>query len=132
MGKKTSCVGIEVGGSVVVAIGVDLDKADLVELDQIKLVLLVVERIEVDAFEEGLVEENPVIVDRTKEDLFGVDLVDVNLVVVDLPKLGLGIPVENEETLAEQEGFGGLLEELATPGGGVVVFLLTAAQDSGG
>jgi len=137
MGQKTSCVGTEVGARVVVAIEVDMGEVDLVELDQIKLVLLEVDRIEVDPSEDGLIEENPVSVDWSELDTFWIDLVGagVNLVVVDLVKLGLEIPVENpvaEETLSEQEGFGGLLDELTTPGGGAVTFLLIVAREPGG
>jgi hypothetical protein len=114
MGKKTSCIGTEVGASIVVAIEVDMNEVDLVELDQRKLVLFEVDRIE-DPFEDGPVEEN--------------------LVMADLVKLGLGILVENpvaEEALSEKEGFGGLLDELTTPGGGIVIFSLIVARDPGG
>jgi hypothetical protein len=65
-------------------------------------------------------------------DPFGIELFDVNLVVGDLVQLGLGMLVNGlaaEGAVAQQDGLGGLLEELTTPEGDAVLFLLVVARD---
>ena len=132
MGRKTSCVGIEAGRIVVVAIEVNLGEVDsaevyLVEFDQINLEA---DWIEIKPFEVGLVGVNLVIVDRMKIDPFWIELVEVNLVVVDLKQHVLEVLVNSpiaEETGTERKGLGGLLEEATVLGGGVILFSLIAA-----
>lgn len=79
MGKKTSCVGIEVT-SVAAAIEVYVDEVELVEVNRIKLVSL-----ELNPFEHSPVEGNPAMAG-----LMEVDLVDMSLGMrVDDPVAGV-------------------------------------------